>query len=134
MGSPWEGIRCRYYSVRSDRYARSQLDHALWHQIEIFGGRRSVPLHPTEELAPPGEQPRLARTGDRRPAEEKGGLHGLEAQPVALEEPEAVLHVGLLHEPVGEQGLVEPPALDHAQFGALRVGDAWHVRVDDGEE
>src|SRR5256885_11756560 len=69
-----------YYSPASDRDARSELDHALGQQLEVLRGRRAVALHPAEELAPPGQEPRARGARDGGPAEEERGLHGLEAQ------------------------------------------------------
>src|SRR5437016_6456290 len=89
-----------YYSPASDRDARSELDHALGQQLEVLRGRRAVALHPAEELAPPGEEPRARGARDGGPAEEERGVHGLEAQAMPLEKLESARYVRLLHETV----------------------------------
>src|SRR5438309_677321 len=133
--SPGTGERSiPYYSAASDRDARSELDHTLRQQLEVLRSRRTVALHPAEELAPPGQEARAGGAGDGGPAEEERGLHRLEAQAVALEELESARHVGLFHETVGDQGLIEATALDYAHLGALAIGEAGHLRVDDREE
>ena len=53
---------------------------------------------------------------------------------MALEELESARHVRLFHETVGDQGLIEATALDYAHLGALAIGEAGHLRVDDREE
>src|SRR2546423_7098294 len=89
-----------YYSPASDRDARSELDHALGQQLEVLRGRRAVALHPAEELAPPGEEPRARGARDGGPAEEERGVHGLEAQAMPLEKLESARYDRLLHETV----------------------------------
>src|SRR2546427_1147993 len=133
--SPATGERSiPYYSAASDRDARSELNHALRQQLEVLRSGRTVALHPAEELAPPGQKPRAGGARDGGPTEEERGLHGVEAQAVALEELESARHVRLFHETVGDQRLIEAPALDHAHLGALTIGEAGHLRVDDREE
>src|SRR2546425_10579582 len=90
-----------YYSAASDRDARSELDHALRQQLEVLRSRRTVALHPAEELAPPGQEPRAGGARDGGPAGEERGLHGLKAQAVALGELESSRHVRLFTETVG---------------------------------
>src|SRR6266852_6680161 len=123
-----------YYSAASDRDARSELNHALRQQLEVLRSCRTVALHPAEELAPPGQEPRAGGTRDGGPAEEERSLHRFQAQAVALEELESARHVRLFHETVGDQRLIETPALDHAHLGALPIGETRHLRVDDCEE
>src|SRR5712671_4728783 len=127
-------VRSHITPLRSDRDARSELDHALRQQFEILRRRRAVALHPAKELAPPGQESRAGGARDGGPAEEERGLHGFQAQAMALEKPESARHVRLFHETVGEQRLIKAPALDHPQLGALAVGEPRHVRVDDREE
>src|SRR2546425_12847156 len=86
-----------YYSAASDCDARSELDHALRQQLEVLRSGRTVALHPAEELAPPGQEPRAGGARYSGPAEEERGLHGLQAQAVALEKLESAGHVRLLH-------------------------------------
>src|SRR5437879_1472029 len=129
-----EKIRCHITPLRSDRDARSKLDHALRQQLEILRSRRAVALHPAKELAPPGQEPRAGGARDGGSAEEERSLHRFQAQAVALEKLESARHVRLFHETIGDQSLIEAPALDHAHLGALTIGEVGHLRVDDGEE
>src|SRR2546428_9123989 len=129
-----EKIRCHITPLRSDRDTRSELDHALRQQLEILRSRRAVALHPAKELAPPSQEARAGGARDGGSAEEERGLHRLEAQAVALEKLESARHVRLFHETVGDQSLIEAPALDHAHLGAFTIGEAGNLRVDYREE
>src|SRR5262245_1571191 len=75
-------------SPGSERELRPELDHPVGRELEVLDRARTVPLHPAEELAAPGEEARSLGAGDRRLAEEERGLVALEAQAVAREERE----------------------------------------------
>src|SRR6267378_8401836 len=98
-----EKIRCHITPLRSDRDARSELDHALRQQLEILRRRWAVALHPAKELAPPGQEPRAGGARDGGSAEEERSLHRFQAQSVALEKLESARHVRLFHETIGDQ-------------------------------
>src|SRR5437879_12219567 len=128
-----EKIRCHITPLRLDRDARSELDHALRQQLEILRRRRAVALHPAKELAPPGQEARAGGARDGGSAGEERSLHRFQVQAVALEKLESARQVRLFHD-IGDQSLIEAPALDHAHLGALTIGEAGHLRVDDREE